>query len=134
MVGPASRIPWLVAIVDSCVAGFAYAGSWKGRAAYDWCAEVTVYVSHKAQHAGIGRALYDRLLELLDDQGYRTEVAVITLPNEPSIAFHEACGFRCAGVLAGVGYKQGQWLDVGFWQRHKPGRSELSPATSVLEQ
>jgi acyl-coenzyme A synthetase/AMP-(fatty) acid ligase/L-amino acid N-acyltransferase YncA/acyl carrier protein len=123
-----AEYPWLVATVDGGIAGFAYAGSWKGRPAYDWCAEVTVYVAYNAQRTGIGRELYRRLLELLDSQGYHTEVAVITLPNEPSVAFHEACGFRYAGVLTGVGYKHEQWLDVGFWQRHKPGHNESPPS------
>lgn len=127
--------PWLVASVDGRVAGVAYGGPWKGRPAYDWCAEVTVYVAHNARRVGIGRALYGRLLELLDAQGYRTEVAAITLPNEPSVLFHEACGFRYSGVLKGVGYKHGRWLDVGFWQRRKSGHDE-PPAqiASVLEE
>jgi phosphinothricin acetyltransferase len=109
--------PWLVASVDGIVAGIAYAGPWKGRPAYNWCAEVTVYVARDAQRMGIGRALYRRLLELLDGQGYRTEIAVIALPNEPSVALHEACGFQHVGTLNGVGHKHGDWLDVGFWQR-----------------
>jgi acyl-coenzyme A synthetase/AMP-(fatty) acid ligase/L-amino acid N-acyltransferase YncA/acyl carrier protein len=130
-----ARYPWLVAMFDGRIVGIAYAGSWKGRPAYDWCAEVTVYVAYDAQRAGIGRELYRRLLELLDDQGYRTEVAVITLPNEPSVVFHEACGFRYSGALRGVGYKHGRWLDVGFWQRRKSGRGEPPvPTTAVLER
>ncbi len=109
--------PWLVAYVDDVLAGVAYAGQWKRRAAYDWCAEVTVYVAHDRQRMGIGHALYRGLLELLDRQGYRTAIAVIALPNAPSVALHEACGFRHTGSLSAVGYKHGEWLDVGFWQR-----------------
>lgn len=127
--------PWLVATFDGCIAGVAYAGSWKGRPAYDWCAEVTVYVAQDVQRTGIGGALYRRLLELLDGQGYRTEVAVITLPNEPSVSFHEAYGFRHAGVLTGVGYKHGEWLDVGFWQRRVPVCNEPPvPIATVFEE
>lgn len=126
--------PWLVAIVDGRVVGIAHGGSWNGRSAYDWCAEVTVYVAHNTQRIGIGRALYGKLLESLEVQGYQSEIAVITLPNETSVRFHEACGFKYAGVLAGVGYKHGQWLDVGFWQRRKSGRDKPSPITAVLEE
>lgn len=117
-----SRYPWLAASVDGALAGVAYAGRWKDRSAYDWCAEVTVYVAQGMQRVGIGRALYDELLAMLDHQGYRTVIAVITLPNLPSVTFHEALGFRRAGTLEGVGYKQGRWLDVGFWQRDRPQR------------
>lgn len=122
-----SSHPWLAASVDGVLVGVAYAGPWKGRAAYDWCAEVTVYVANDAQRAGVGRALYERLLPMLDDQGYRTQVAAITLPNPASVALHEACGFRHTGTLDGVGYKQGTWLDVGFWQRGE-SRQDGTPA------
>jgi len=124
-----SSYPWLAATVDGVVAGVAYAGRWKDRCAYDWCAEVTAYVAYDKQHIGIGRALYRQLLQTLDHQGYATQIAVITLPNPASIAFHETLGFRHAGTLDGVGYKHGQWLDVGFWQR---GKSEhAGPPTPV---
>ncbi|HSZ05773.1 MAG TPA: GNAT family N-acetyltransferase [Solirubrobacteraceae bacterium] len=122
-----SGYPWLTASVDGVLAGVAYAGPWKGRAAYSWCAEVTVYVANDSQRRGVGRALYGRLLRILDSQGYRTQVAVITLPNPSSVALHEACGFRHAGTLSGVGYKHGAWLDVGFWQRGEPQR-DIPPA------
>jgi phosphinothricin acetyltransferase len=126
-----ARHPWLVASLDGAVAGIAYAGPWKGRPAYDWCAEVTVYVAHDAQRGGIGRALYRRLLALLDGQGYRTEIAVIALPNGPSVALHEACDFRHVGALSRVGYKRGRWLDVGFWQRGAGHEEPPAPITVV---
>jgi phosphinothricin acetyltransferase len=111
------RYPWLVATRAGGLAGVAYAGPWKARNAYDWCAEVTVYVAPEAHRQGVGRALYGRLLRTLDAQGYRTEVGVIALPNAPSVALHEACGFAHAGTLRRVGHKLGGWHDVGFWQR-----------------
>jgi phosphinothricin acetyltransferase len=115
-----ARHPWQVALRDGAVVGVAYAGPWKARKAYAWSAEVTVYVAHDSQRRGIGRALYRRLLAELDARGYRTAVAAIALPNEPSVALHEACGFRHVGTLGAVGYKHGQWVDVGFWQRLGP--------------
>jgi acyl-coenzyme A synthetase/AMP-(fatty) acid ligase/L-amino acid N-acyltransferase YncA/acyl carrier protein len=127
-----SRYPWLAARVDGSLVGVAYAGSWKGRAAYDWCAEVSVYVAHDARRAGVGRALYRRLLADVDRQGYRTQVAAITLPNAASVALHEACGFHHAGTLNGVGHKHGEWVDVGFWQRGAPDRTTAaSPIAAV---
>ena len=112
-----ARYPWLVAVQDKAILGVAYGSTWNSRAAYDWCAEVTVYVAHDAARQGVGRALYDRLLAEMDGQGYRTQIAVIALPNDPSVALHEAFGFDHAGTLREVGYKAGTWLDVGLWQR-----------------
>jgi acyl-coenzyme A synthetase/AMP-(fatty) acid ligase/L-amino acid N-acyltransferase YncA/acyl carrier protein len=124
-----SRYPWFTASRAGNLVGVAYAGPWKGRAAYDWCAEVTVYVAYKATRTGIGRALYEQLLGTLDSRGYRTQVAVIALPNPASIALHEACDFHHAGTLAGVGYKDGAWLDVGFWHR---GERQPGPAPAPI--
>mgnify|MGYP001578819294 CR=1 FL=1 len=112
-----ARYPWLVAVRDDRVVGLAHAGPFKPRAAYDWCAEVTVYVAPGEGRRGIGRRLYERLFERMDAQGFRSQVAVIALPNDPSVALHEAFGFRHAGTLRGAGYKLGAWRDVGFWQR-----------------
>jgi phosphinothricin acetyltransferase len=111
------QYPWLVAVHEEEVLGIAYAGPWKARNAYDWCAEVTVYVALQAHRRGVARTLYEHLLPILDAQGYRTMVGVIGLPNDPSVALHEACGFEHAGTLRGVGFKMGEWHDVGFWQR-----------------
>lgn len=128
------RYPWLVATIDSDVVGIAYAGPWKARNAYDWCAESTVYVAAGHHRKGIGRTLYTRLGEILDRQGYRTVIGVIGLPNPGSVAVHEACGYRHAGTLKSVGYKMGQWCDVGFWQRPAQGAQppgEILPLSAI---
>jgi phosphinothricin acetyltransferase len=119
------RYPWLVAEDGdgkngdgkNGIVGLAYAGPWKPRAAYGWSAECTVYVADGQHRRGIGRLLYGRLLAILDAQGYRSAIGVIAQPNQASVALHEACGFRPAGMLAAAGYKHGRWVDVGFWQR-----------------
>lgn len=116
-VASADRYPWLVADRDGLVAGIAYARRFNARAAYDWTAETTVYVRDGWQGQGIGRALYARLLAILDAQGYRCVVAGITLPNPASVALHEAFGFRHLGTIERVGYKHGRWHDVGSYQR-----------------
>ena len=112
------RYPWLVATMDDELVGLAYAGPWKARNAYDWCAESTVYVANGQHGKGIGRALYRALLGILDAQGYRTTIGVIGLPNAASVALHEACGFRHTGTLKSVGYKMDRWCDIGFYQRY----------------
>ena len=120
------RYPWLVAADGGEIVGLAYAGPWKAREAYGWSAESTVYVANGQHGRGIGRLLYDRLLATLDAQGYRSTLGGIALPNPASVALHEACGFRHVGTLASVGFKHGQWRDVGFWQRLASGGADQS--------
>jgi phosphinothricin acetyltransferase len=110
-----ARFPWLVYGVGDEIAGYAYAGPHKERAAYQWAADATVYVAAQARGKGVGRALYRRLLAILDFQGFHTVFGGITLPNAASVGLHEACGFRPVGVYREVGYKFGAWRDVGWW-------------------
>jgi phosphinothricin acetyltransferase len=119
--------PWLVAEVDDEVVGMAIASRYKGRCAYDWTAEVTVYVSHLHHRRGVGTALYGRLLPTLEAQGFHALIGVIAVPNPGSIALHERCGFVNAGITEQVGWKLGKWWGVGNWQKllrdgtHVPG-------------
>jgi L-amino acid N-acyltransferase YncA len=108
--------PWLVAERDGAVAGYAYGGTHRSRAAYRWTVEVTVYVDTRLHRSGVGRELYEALLPLLARQRLHLAVAGITLPNDASVALHEAVGFKPVGVYREIGYKNGAWHDVGWWQ------------------
>ena len=108
--------PWLVCEVDGNVAGYAYAGKHRDRKGYQWCVESSLYISEKHFGTGIAYALYAALFELLKLQGYVNAYAVITLPNDRSTAFHEKFGFYYFTTYKKVGYKLGQWHDVGWWQ------------------
>lgn len=107
--------PWLVAEQDGEVLGYAYGTRHRPRRAYQWCTEVSVYVRRTGHRAGIGRRLYQPLLELLRLQGFINAYAVITLPNPGSVAFHEVLGFRPFTVFPAIGYKLGRWHDVGWY-------------------
>lgn len=109
------QFPWLVA-TDHGVVGVAYAAPWNARAAYQWTVEVTVYVAATSRRRGVGDALYTELLARLRRQGFHSAVALIALPNEPSVRLHERHGFVRAGQLTEAGYKFDAWHDVGFWQ------------------
>ncbi|SEN37442.1 phosphinothricin acetyltransferase [Sphingomonas gellani] len=109
--------PWIVATEADAVIGYAYAGLFRERAAYRWMVETSVYLAPDAQRRGIGRILYGALLATLKRQGFTQALGAISLPNPASIALHEAVGFRRAGVLRQAGFKHGQWIDVGYWQR-----------------
>ncbi|HLQ39037.1 MAG TPA: GNAT family N-acetyltransferase [Planctomycetota bacterium] len=108
--------PWLVAEIDGTFAGFAKAGPWRDRAAYQWTPETSIYLQPEQRGRGLGRSLYSRLLELLRAQGFRSAIGGITLPNPASVALHEALGFVHTGTVREAGCKFDAWHDVGFWQ------------------
>ncbi len=111
--------PWLVATTGDSgggVLGYAYATQFHQREAYRWVVESSIYVADVAQRQGAGRLLYEALIDTLRAQGFTQAIGRIALPNERSIALHEAVGFRRTGVFREVGYKHGQWIDVGVWQ------------------
>ena len=120
--------PWLVAESDGAVAGYAHGSRHRERAAYRWSADVAVYIGAGNQRRGIGRALYGALFELLVRQGLRVACAGITLPNEASVGLHESLGFIPVGIYRRIGWKQGTWWDVGWWQLELAGSSSDPPA------
>jgi phosphinothricin acetyltransferase len=113
-----ARYPWLVATQGDVVVAYAKAGAFRDRAAYHWTCEVGIYVAPDRVHGGIGGALYRRLLDDLAASDFRSAIAGITLPNDPSIRLHERFGFVEVGIVRDAGYKHGGWHDVAFWQLH----------------
>lgn len=108
--------PWIVCEIDGVIAGYAYASRYRERVAYQWSVECSVYIHDDHQRSGIARALYTALFSILKKQGYRNVYAVINLPNERSVAFHESMGFQWFATYEKVGYKLGQWKNVGWWR------------------
>lgn len=108
--------PWLICEINGKIAGYAYAAKHRERTAYQWCVESSVYIHDDFLKAGIASALYTALLKLLALQGYYNVYAVINLPNDRSVAFHEKMGFEFFANYKNVGYKLGKWKTVGWWQ------------------
>jgi L-amino acid N-acyltransferase YncA len=108
--------PWLVCEINNEIAGYAYAGKHRDRKGYQWCVEPSVYISKKYFGFGVANALYTALFDILKLQGYVNAYAVITLPNDSSIAFHKKFGFDYLITYKKIGYKLGQWHDVGWMQ------------------
>jgi phosphinothricin acetyltransferase len=109
--------PWLVCEIDGLITGYAYASRYRERTAYQWCTEVSVYVHDDFQQRNIARALYLSLFDILERQGFRNIYAVVNLPNERSVAFHESLGFTWFATYEQVGYKLGKWKNVGWWRK-----------------
>jgi len=108
--------PFLVAEDDGEIYGYAYAAQFKLRQAYEYSAEVSIYVKNEAKQRGIGKLLYLKLFDLLSETDIHAIMAGIALPNEASVIFHEKLGFSKVAHFREVGYKLGRWIDVGYWE------------------
>ncbi len=114
--------PWLVAEEDGRVLGYASTSPMRNRRAYRWSVETGIYLDPAAQGRGLGRQLLSAHLDLLERQGFVTVIAGIALPNEASVALHQKLGFTLSGIERGVGFKLGEWVDVGRWQNDLTAR------------
>ena len=111
------RYPYLIAEQNGKILGYAYASAFKGRAAYDWSVETSVYVRHGQHGRGVGRALYEALEECLRKQHICNLCACITYPNPASIAFHERLGYRVIAHFHSSGFKLGEWHDIVWMEK-----------------
>ena len=111
-----ANLPWLVAVEGDAIIGYAYASKWKGRCAYRYAVESTVYLDAARQGQGIGKALYVALIDELRTRSLHTVIGGIALPNPASVALHERLGFEQVAQFKQVGFKQDRWVDVGYWQ------------------
>ena len=126
--------PWIVAEEEGVVIGYAYGSPYRERKAYQWAVEVTVYLAEAARGKGLGRKLYEMLMELLTRQGFTKAYGVVTLPNPASAALHEAVGFAPFAVYRDIGFKNGQWHDVGWWERDLAAKQDQQPEPQSLER
>jgi len=130
--------PWLIAESGGRVGGYAYASAFRARKAYDWTAETSIYVHPEHHRRGMGRALYARLLQLLERQGYHSAYGAATAPNPSSEGLHLAMGFEQVGYLPRVGFKLGAWHDVIYWRIDLDDRAapagRIRPVSEVLEE
>lgn len=109
--------PYIVCIHDDKVVGYAYAHRHMERAAYQWNAELSVYVDAEHQGHGLGETMYRILFDILKLQNIRNVYAGITLPNEKSLKMHKKLGFLSVGVYHNTGYKCGKWHDVEWLEK-----------------
>jgi phosphinothricin acetyltransferase len=112
----AANLPWLVAEEDGLVIGYAYATNWKARSAYRHSVESSVYLATSAYGQGYGSQLYTALLDELKMIGIHAVMGGICLPNPASVRLHEKFGMTKVAHFKQVGFKFGEWVDVGYWQ------------------
>ncbi len=120
------RYPFLVAVRNDRVVGFAYASMFRTKAAYRWDVEFSIYLAPGIEGQGIGSELMEELLRCVERQGYLNAYSCITLPNERSVNLHKKFGFAELGVFPRSGYKMGKWHDV-IWMGKALSDSDGEP-------
>ncbi|MDO9039914.1 MAG: GNAT family N-acetyltransferase, partial [Bacteroidota bacterium] len=93
--------------------------------------EVSVYVHPDFHRKRVAQALYTSLNEMVRYQGIADLLAIITIPNDSSVAFHEQFGYRKCGEFLKVGYKLGQWQNVGWFELFLQDEAQ-SPKDRIL--
>ena len=131
------KYPYLVAEKDGVIAGYAYAGAFVGRAAYDWSCETSIYLEKNARKCGIGKTLYAALEKELKKMGILNMYAYIGYPAEEdeyltknSADFHSHIGFTQVGEFHKCGYKFGHWYNM-IWMEKVIGehKEKQAPVT-----
>lgn len=131
-----SKYPYLVAERNNEIVGYAYAGAFKGRAAYDWAVETTIYVNKDCKKMGIGKELYDALEKSLTLQNILNMNACIGYPEvddehltKNSAEFHKHLGYRLVGKFNKCGYKFNTWYDMIWMEKiigeHKENQPDI---------
>ena len=118
------KYPYLVAEKDHTILGYAYAGPFHERAAYDWAVETSIYVDQNLKHSGIGRLLHDALENALKKQGILNMNACIACTptedphlNNNSVEFHTHMGYRLVGEFYQCGYKFRTWYNMVWMEK-----------------
>ncbi|MCQ2447783.1 MAG: N-acetyltransferase family protein [Oscillibacter sp.] len=113
-----AEYPYLVWEEDGKVLGYAYGHRLRERAAYQWDAELSIYLDRSITGKGIGSKLYTVLMELLKLQGICTVYGIVVIPNDPSAALHQRLGFQLTGTFLDTGFKLGKWWGTWWFEKH----------------
>lgn len=131
-----AQFPWLVWEENGSILGYAYGSAPFERAAFQWCAEASIYLRPEAHGRGIGKTLYQKLEALLRLQGYQKVYAIITSENQNSVAFHKAVGYSHVADMPGCGFKLGRWHGIIWMEKllspvDLPSKAPLSVSAIV---
>ena len=120
------QYPYFAAEFEGELVGYAYAGPFHEREAYDWAVETSLYVAWDQRKMGIGRRLHDALETALREQGILNMNACVACPcgeadeylTWSSLEFHRRLGYRPVGEFRQCGYKFGRWYNMAWLERH----------------
>ena len=122
-----AEYPYIVCETDGKVIGYGYAHRHMERAAYQWNAELSIYIDQNHLRGGIGKKMYQLLMDILVLQNVRNVYGCVTVPNAPSEKLHQHFGFSKVGTYHNSGYKCGKWHDVAWFEK-TIGTYDLPPA------
>jgi len=129
-----SKYPYIKAVEDGEIVGYAYANAFKDRKAYDWAVETTIYVKQGRHRRGIGKSLYSQLEKSLKSMGILNMNACIAVPvkedthlTDVSYHFHKKMGFALVGRFHNIGYKFNTWYDM-VWMEKMIGEHRIFPS------
>lgn len=125
-----AEYPYIVCVLNDTIIGYAYAHQHMERAAYQWNAELSVYIDNNYLRCGIGKKMYAILIDILHLQNIKNIYGCVTSPNENSEKLHEYLGFTKLGTYHNAGYKCGKWHDV-MWFEKSIGAYTLEPSSFV---
>lgn len=133
MANTLKKYPYIVAERQHQIVGYAYVGPFKGRQAYDWAVETSIYVSTNERHHGVGKQLYQTLENICRTMGILNMNACIGYPTKEdefltknSAQFHAHLGYRMVGEFHQCGYKFGRWYDM-VWMEKIIGQHSTRP-------
>ena len=135
------RYPYLVIERDGVIQGYAYAGPFVGRAAYDWSCEMTIYLDRAARKRGLGRRLYEALEARLREMGILNLYACIGWPQGDeslisvnSAQFHRHLGYQLVGMFRRCGCKLGRWHHMVWMEKLLPGDQDAPRPVTPFPQ
>lgn len=111
-----NSFPYYVGEINGKIAGYCYLHNWNNRCAYSSTKEITIYLDKELQGKGLGTILYQHLFKEIYKSSIHSIIAGICIPNESSVRLHEKFGLRQVSHMREIGFKLGQWRDVGHWQ------------------
>ncbi|KAF1298061.1 acyltransferase [Enterococcus sp. JM4C] len=139
------RYPYLIAKKGQKIVGYAHASAFKGRAAYDYAVETTIYVDPNCKRMGLGKKLYTALEAALEQQGILNLYACIAYPavedqylTKDSVSYHERLGYRLVGEFYQCGYKYNTWYNMVWMEKmigeHQPNQEPLKRFADIQAQ
>ncbi|MDO4325448.1 MAG: GNAT family N-acetyltransferase [bacterium] len=135
------KYPYLVAESGGEILGYAYAGAFHERAAYDWAVETSIYIRQDKKKMGIGKRLYEALEAVLAEQNILNLNACIAYPvqedeylTKDSVAFHRHMGYRLVGEFYQCGYKFHRWYNMVWMEKQIGTHKEYQPAVIPFAQ
>ena len=131
------KYPYLKAIKDDKIVGYAYANVFKNRAAYDWAVEVSIYIKKDMQKLGIGKKLYQALEKICQLQNITNLYACIAYPEveddyltNNSVNFHQHMGYQRVGEFHQCGFKFNRWYNM-VWMEKIIGEHQTTPQSVI---